>query len=83
MQVSYSRKDLGSSCHQEDQGWNVVMHERGTKMGQGRWNRLCQVSKVSLRSSDDLSEGQREKLLFSRFSSARFSRSVVSDSSTP
>ena len=83
MQVSYSRKDLGSSCHQEDQGWNVVIHERGTKMGQGRWNRLCQVSKVSLRSSDDLSEGQREKLLFSRFSSARFSRSVMSDSSTP
>ena len=30
------------------------------KWGQGRWNRLCQVPKVSLRSSDDLSEGQRE-----------------------
>ena len=35
-QVSYSRKGLGSSCHQEDQGWNVVIHERGTKVGAGQ-----------------------------------------------
>ena len=53
-----AERTLGLHAIPEDQGWDVVMRERG-----GRWNRLCQVSKVSLRSSDDLSEGQREKLV--------------------
>ena len=66
MQVSYSRKDFGSSCHPGGWGLECSNAWKGHK-SQGRWNRLCQVSKVSLRSSDDLSEGQREKMLFSVF----------------
>lgn len=63
MQVPKKEKTWDLQAIKEGQGGNVADAGKGTLMwGGGRRNRSCQVLKVSLRSSEVLSECQGETI---------------------